>query len=206
MTMPPRSVPALALALALAACGGGGTTSSSGVHHPANRDPLCVFVDGDLASWRGLDARTIDALPECLGERRDRTSMRYHSIDVDVDYYQPAIGVEVWVYGAVSGGHVELIELKREAPVRATRVIDKLGAPDTTYRWAAADRAAAGPAAAFVTRDPDLAVDEIVYGGRGLALSVAHRGEQPAVLFRARGFAPTNPDDYLDALVRLPAP
>ena len=59
-------------------------------------------------------------------------------------------------------------------------------------------------AAAFVTRDPELEVDELVYGARGLALATARRGAEPPIVFRARGFAPSTADAYLDALVRVP--
>lgn len=186
-------------ALALAACGGPGAREPS-----ATRDPVCVLVDGQLAAWRGLPAHTVDDLPACLGAPIERTSAAYHGRNVDIDHYQPALGVEVWVYGDVADGKVALIEIRREAPVREERARADLGAPSATYAWTADDRAQAGPAAAFVTRDPELAVDELVYADRGLALAVARRDAQPAIVFRARGFAPATADAYLDALVRVP--
>lgn len=193
----------LVVSLAAAAAGCGGTPAAQSAS--GNRDPVCVLVDGDLAAWRGLPAHTVDDLPECLGTRRERTSLTYHSLVVDVDYYQPARGVEVWVYGAVADGKVSMLEIRRERPQLVDVVVGLLGEPGTTYRWSADDRADAGIAAAFVTRDPELTVDELVYGDRGLALAVARRSDAPPVVFRARGFAPTNPDDYLDSLVRVPA-
>jgi hypothetical protein len=185
--------------LGTAGCGGGSSAQSPS----ANRDPVCVLVDGDLASWRGLPPHTVDDLPECLGARKDRTSMTYHSLVTDIDYYQPALGVEVWVYGAVADGKVALIEIRRERPQVVDAVQRVLGVPAAVYRWSAEDRVQAGPAASAVTRDPELTVDELVYGDRGLAVAVARRGAQPPVVFRARGFAPTAPDAYLDAVVRL---
>lgn len=184
--------------LVVAGCGGAQTAGEA-----AKREPVCLLVDGELQAWRGLPAHTLDALPACLGERQERASMRYHGLDLDVDRYRPALGVDVWVYGAVADGKVMLVEIRREAPLRAERVLAALGEPDTTYRWSADDRNEAGPAAAFVTRDPELAVDEAVYGQRGLALSVARRDAAPAVVFRTRGFTPDAADAYLDELVRL---
>jgi hypothetical protein len=204
----PVSTHATRLAAALLALAGGvtGCGGAGGAHGAsANRDPVCVLVDGKLAAWRGLPRHTVDDLPECLGQRKDRTSTTYHGIAVDIDYYQPALGVEVWIYGAVVGGNVELIAIRREAPVRVEVAQAELGEPDQVYRWSPADRADAGPAAAFVTRDPELTVDELVYGDQGLALAAAQRADQPRIVFRARGFTPTSADAYLDHLVRVGA-
>lgn len=159
-----------------------------------NPDAICSLVDGRLDAWHGLDAIERDRVPACLGPRGAESTRRFRFALLMADEHHPAAGGIARVFWAANGGKVQLVEIERD-PATVARWVTALGAPESTHVYAASERRAAQMSCA--------AIEESIWGPRGLAVAIGRDASGAACAARVRGFVPSTPERYVDAWVRF---
>ena len=160
---------------------------------------ICFLIDGRVEQWRGLGRLEHSQLPACVGERIDQGSRRFRLMLLAVDTYRSASGgAELRVYWAITGGLIELVDVKPTPSSAAASLLDKLEGAAMTHVYSLDERAAAN-----LEAPPDGSIEEVVYADKGLAITVARSASGEAVVLRIRGFMPMPFDNYVDDYVRF---
>lgn len=160
---------------------------------------ICLLIDGRVEQWRGLGTLEHSQLPECVGERIDRGTIRFRLMTLAVDTYRSSSGgVEVRVYWAINGGRVDLIDVKPLPAPAAETLLGRLDGVAATHVYSVDERADAN-----LVAPRDGWIEEVVYAERGLALAVARWPSGEAVVVRIRGFTPMPFAQYVDEYVRF---
>jgi hypothetical protein len=160
---------------------------------------ICGLVDGDLKDWRGLGRLDRTKPPPCVGSRVEHGTARFHLFLLAVDTYRAASGrADVRLYWAINGGVVELVDVLPTPTPDAASLLAELGAPATTHVYSADERTAANlpvPRGGLI--------EEAIYDGRGLAVTLVRDPAGTASVARIRGFRPMPAERYLDTYVRF---
>jgi hypothetical protein len=169
------------------------------VEQDVDRDAICRLMEGDVGQWRGLGRLERAEFPSCVGLPVERGTIRFRLMLLAVDTYRAASGqAELHVYSAINDGAIELIEVIPSRPPAAAALLDELGAPSATHVHSVQERAAANlPVPSGGT------IEEAIYAGRGLAITIAREAGGSAAVIRLRGFEPMPDRYYLDQYVRF---
>ena len=164
-----------------------------------DRDSICRLVEGDVGPWRGLGRLDRAELPSCVGVPVGHGTIRFRLMLLAVDIYRDASSqAELRVCSAINDGTIELIEVVPSRALAAAALLDELGAPSATHVHSAEERAMANlPVPSGGT------LEEAIYSGRGLAITIAREADGRAAVIRLRGFSPMPDKHYLDQYVRF---
>jgi hypothetical protein len=164
-----------------------------------DRAAICRLVDLDPTPWHGLDI-TRDELPACLGSVRGEWTRRFPAAILAADLYRPDSGLaEVDMYWWMNGGQVELIDVRPFEQLPGAALLPSLGAPDLIFEYSEEERTDWGFA-----RPAQGAIQEVIFGSRGLALVLVPDGVGQRDVARLRGFRPMLGRDYVSSILRSP--
>jgi hypothetical protein len=160
---------------------------------------ICRLMRGDVAAWHGLPAAHLhrSELPDCLGPIIG-TDVRMFSVGrYDVERHDAGSTGRVDVFGWPGDGRVIAIDVWPPKPIDAAALLAELPPPDRSYRYEPAELDTWG-----VVPPAGAAVDEVVWGARGLAL-VMVRGAPGDEVVRMRGFEPMPADRWIEGFVQF---
>ncbi|MEM9006461.1 MAG: hypothetical protein AAGE59_23420 [Cyanobacteria bacterium P01_F01_bin.86] len=164
-----------------------------------NPDSICLLVNGNVKQWQGLGQLRKDQLPACVGKHIEQGTVRFHFALLVVDTYHAANDqAELSIFWALNGEEIELVDVKPSIAPASTTLLSELGPPTATHVYSPEECVAAD-----LLVPQDGVIEEAIYTNKGLAIAIARKPSQEAIVVRIRGFKPMPIKHYLDEYVCL---